>query len=318
VKTFLYSLVLSCVSITTNTVAQTVKDLRDLSLEELMNIEVSVSSKTREKSLRESPGIISVITSEDIANSGARDLIDVLNLVPGFNFGVDVFNVVGAGIRGNWAFEGKMLLLIDGIQMNERNYGAFVLGNHYPMEHIDKIEIIRVPGSVIYGGFAELGVINIITKSAEKIDGTQINLTHGQMQRNVGRQNLSFMHGETLKNDLKVSAAGYVGRGQRSDEPYSDSIGNTISMNNNSSLNPHFINIGLKYGNFNSRLLIDNYRITSGEGYGLLSDSLCPTLCRMDFKTWSYQAKYTKALADNLKLTIDSGVVMQNVVIRYI
>lgn len=92
---------LGCVSISTTSLAQTAKDLRELSLEELMNVEVSVSSKTKEKSLRESPGIISVITSEDIANSGARDLIDVLKLVPGFSFGVDVFNVVGAGIRGN-------------------------------------------------------------------------------------------------------------------------------------------------------------------------------------------------------------------------
>lgn len=306
-KTFLYSLVLGCISMSANGATQTVKNLRELSLEELMNVEVSVSSKTREKSLRESPGIISVITSEDIANSGARDLIDVLNLVPGFSFGVDVFNVVGAGIRGNWGFEGKILLLIDGIQMNEHNYGVFALGNHYPIEHIDKIEIIRGPGSVIYGGFAELGVINIITKNAEKIDGTQINLMHGQMQKNIGRQNLSFMHGETLKNNLKVSAAGYVGRGQRSDELYTDSQGSSISMNNNSSLNPHFINLGLQYGNFSSRLLIDNYRMTSGEGYGLLSDSLCPTLCRMDFKTWSYQAKYTRALTDNLKLAVDSG-----------
>jgi len=302
-KPFFYFLLFSFISISNNCLAQITKNLRDLSLEELMNIEVSVSSKTREKSLRESPSIISVITSEDITNSGARDLIDVLNLVQGFNFGVDVFNVVGAGIRGNWGYEGKILLLIDGIQMNERNYGVFALGNHYPIEHIDKIEIIRGPGSVIYGGFAELGVINIITKNTEKIDGTQINLTRGQMQRNVGRQNLSFMHGETLKNDLKVSVAGYAGRGQRSDELYTDSQGNSISTNNNSALNPHFINVGLKYGDFSSRLLVDNYRTTSRDAYGIISEPLV----RTDFKTWSYQAKYTKALADNLKLAFDSG-----------
>jgi outer membrane cobalamin receptor len=294
---------ISTVTAQTDEPSQGLKNLRDLSLEELMNVEVSVSSKTKEKPLRESPGIITVVTADDIANSGARDLIDVLRLVPGFNFGVDVFNVVGTGIRGSWAHEAKILLLIDGIQMNERNYGTFPLGNHYPMEHIDRIEIIRGPGSVNYGGSAELGVINIITKNADALKGTRIDATHGQMTKHVGRQNLSFMYGDTLKNDLKVSVAGYVGRGQRSDEPYTDSTGNTISMNNNSELNPHFINIGLQYGDFSSRFLVDNYRTTNRDSYGVIPEQPW----RTDFQTWSYQAKYTKAISSDLKLALDGG-----------
>lgn len=282
---------------------ESLKNLRNLSLEELMNIEVSVNTKTNDKPLKESPSIISVITSEDIENSGARDLIDILRLVPGFNFGVDVFNTVGVGTRGNWAYDGKILLLIDGIQMNERNYGGFALGNHYPVEHIERIEVIRGPGAVNYGGFAELGVINIITKNAETIDGTHIQVTHGQMTRNVGRQNLSFMHGSKLQKDSEITIAGYVGKGQRSDELYKDYTGNTISMNNNSDLNPHFLNIGLKYGDFSSRVVIDNYRTTNRDSYGLISDPLW----RTDFRTWSYQATYNKLLTDDLKLTLDAG-----------
>ncbi|MEY3220569.1 MAG: hypothetical protein RIT27_1926 [Pseudomonadota bacterium] len=201
-KAFSYSLVVLSITgvfpVCAQDDIQTLKVLRNLSLEELVDTEVSVSTKTKKKSLRESPGIISIITADDIANSGARDLIDVLRLIPGFNFGVDIFDVVGMGVRGSWAHEGKVLLLIDGIQMNERNYGSFALGNHYPLEHIERIEIVRGPGSVNYGGLAELGVINIITKNSEEIDGTQINLTHGQMSKSIGRQNLSFMYGDRL------------------------------------------------------------------------------------------------------------------------
>src|SRR5688572_10173486 len=65
------------------------KDYFALSLEELMSIPVSVASKS-ELTVRESPGIISVITEQEIKNSGARDLIDVLSLVPGIQFGGDV------------------------------------------------------------------------------------------------------------------------------------------------------------------------------------------------------------------------------------
>jgi outer membrane cobalamin receptor len=307
VKNFYYSFILG-IAIVSIPLARADKNqeleaLLNLSLEELMNIEVSVGSKAKEKSLRESPGIISVIGAKEIANSGARDLIDVLRLVPGFNFGVDIFNVVGVGVRGGWAHEGKVLLLIDGIQMNERNFGSFVLGNHYPMEHIDKIEIIRGPGSVNYGGLAELGVINIITKSAEKVNGTQINLTYGQMTKSIGRQNLSFMYGDKLKDDLKVTVAGYVGKGNRSDGVYTDSNGVSASMKNSSELNPHFVNVGLEYGDFSSRLLVDNYRTTNRDGYGTIIEQPW----RTDFQTWSYQAKYNKSITKDLKFTADAG-----------
>jgi outer membrane cobalamin receptor len=289
--------------ISTNSHANEITKLRDLSLEDLMNVEVSVASKTKEKSLRETPGIVSIITDEEIAQSGARDLIDVLRLVPGFDFGVDVLNVVGIGMRGTWVHEGKMLMLIDGIEINERNYGNLALGNHYPLEHIKRIEIMRGPGSVNYGGFAELGVINIITKSAEDIDGIQINLTHGKMLKTIGRQNISLMYGNKINKDLEITAAGYVGKGQRSDSEYIDSTGKTFNMANASDLNPHFLNIGLKYGNFSSRFLSDNYRLHSYDGYG----EVIETPWKVDFQMWAYLAKYHYDFNQDLKLNLDGG-----------
>jgi outer membrane cobalamin receptor len=292
-----------CFPILANSNLETIEKLRDFSLEDLMNIEVSVASKTKEKSLRETPGIVSIITAEEIAQSGARDLIDVLRLVPGFDFGVDVLNVVGIGMRGSWVHEGKMLMLIDGIEMNERNYGNLALGNHYPLEHIKRIEIMRGPGSVNYGGFAELGVINIITKNAEDIDGIQINLTHGQMLKNIGRLNISFMYGNKINKELEITAAGYVGKGTRSDGEYLDSTGRTLNMANASDLNPHFVNIDLKYGHFSSRFLSDNYRLHSYDGYGEIAENPM----KVDFQMWAYLAKYHYDFNQDLKLNIEGG-----------
>src|SRR5262245_56056053 len=106
------------------------KDYFELSLEELMSIPVSVASKS-ELPVRESPGIISVITEQEIKNSGARDLIDVLSLIPGVQFGSDVQGVAGISIRGNWAYEGKVLVLLDGQMMNETLFATVNIGNHF-------------------------------------------------------------------------------------------------------------------------------------------------------------------------------------------
>jgi len=57
----------------------------DMSLEDLLNIKVTIASGSKGMTLRESPGIVTLITKEEIFNSGARDLIDVLNLVPGLS-----------------------------------------------------------------------------------------------------------------------------------------------------------------------------------------------------------------------------------------
>ena len=95
----------------------------------------------------EAPAVVTIITREDITLSGARDLIDALRMVPGFDFGVDIWNVVGAGFRGLWGQEGKILLTVDGMGFNEYMYGNIPFGNHFPLELVEKIEIIRGPGS---------------------------------------------------------------------------------------------------------------------------------------------------------------------------
>jgi outer membrane receptor for ferrienterochelin and colicin len=141
-----------------------------VSIDDLLNMKITVSSKTAMTS-RESPGIVSIVTADEIKKSGARDLIDILNMVPGFNFGYDIDGVIGLASRGNWGHEGKILILLDGQEMNENFYSTFQFGNRIPVGQIKRIEIIRGPGSSIYGGYAELGVVNIITKEASDLKG---------------------------------------------------------------------------------------------------------------------------------------------------
>ena len=122
-----------------------------------MNLDIHVTSRSTIP-MRQAPGIVSLVTADEITNSGARDLIDVLRLVPGFWFGVDVQGVVGLGFRGNWGHEGKIQLIVDGLEINEHHYSSYWFGSHFPVESIKNIEILRGPGSVMYGGYAALAV----------------------------------------------------------------------------------------------------------------------------------------------------------------
>lgn len=157
--TLLFTIMTALLLFTNISFAQ--ESLEDMSLEDLMDVEVEVATETKQ-SLREAPGIVTVITDKDIKRIGARDLKDILDSVPGFTFGQDVLGVVSTINRGIWAQEGRVLILMDGVEMNEVSYGSIQLTNHFPAEQIKKIEIIRGPGSVVYGGFAELGLILLL------------------------------------------------------------------------------------------------------------------------------------------------------------
>lgn len=253
----------------------------DMSLEELLALKAKGNSSELEKvinsllsvasqkalSSRESPSIVSVITEEDIRKSGARDLIDVLRTVPGFDFAFDGEGSIGVGARGNWANEGKILLLIDGQQVNEIFSGTLSFGNRYPLSSVSRIEIIRGPGSAIYGGFAELGVINVITKSGDQLKGIQIEGNYGQMKDSYARRNIQVTAGEKW-NNTSISLSAMIGEGQRSDRNSFASFqrdfqktksGTYQSLAGRSDANPSFLNLKFASKGFGFKALYDGY-----------------------------------------------------------
>jgi outer membrane receptor for ferrienterochelin and colicin len=153
--------------------------------EEEVHSQVASFAITR---LTDSPAVVTAVSAEEIRSSGARDLMDVLLLVPGFFFGVDVQGTIGPGFRGLWGQEGKILLLIDGKEMNEQLYSTMQLGHEFPVELIERVEVVRGPGSVIYGGNAELAVVNVITRNAQGSTDVLASATYGQMLGSYGRR----------------------------------------------------------------------------------------------------------------------------------
>jgi outer membrane cobalamin receptor len=275
-------------------------DFFEMSLDELMNIPVSVASKTQ-LTARESPAILTVITAEEIKNLGSRDLIDVLNLVPGMNFGVDVQGVVGISSRGNWAHEGKILVLLDGQEMNEILFSSTQFGQRYDISQIEKIEIIRGPGSSIYGGYAELGVINIITKGGKTIKGVNVNGAYGMLNNTYARRNASIAIGSGTEK-FNYSIAGYIGQGKRSNRDYTDAYGTTLNLSNYSNIFPGMLNASLIAKDFSMRVIYDAYSLKTIDQF----DSTSFPADRVRFNSFYSELKYN--LKPSPKLTITPKV----------
>ncbi len=162
-------------------VAQTTEE-EDLALAYGDTSYISIATGSQQ-TLRRAPSVASVITAEEIATMGAKDLDEALESIPGIhvsNAGTRSFSVYQIrGINGN-PTNPQVLILQNGIPIKTlfRGDKGEVWGSQ-PLEDVARIEIIRGPGSALYGADAYSGVINIITKTAGNIQGTEFGIRGG-------------------------------------------------------------------------------------------------------------------------------------------
>ena len=159
-------------------------DLAGLSIEDLLNTEITSVSR-KEQTLSRTAAAVHVITSDDIRRSGATTLADVLRMAPGFSVGqIDSTSwaISARGFTGFWA--NKLLVLVDGRSV----YSPMFSGVHWemqnmPLSEIERIELVRGPGGTLWGANAVNGVINIITKRADETQGGALTASAGTVQR---------------------------------------------------------------------------------------------------------------------------------------
>ncbi len=164
--------------------AQTTIDLTELSLEELMNIKVTLASKKIE-SLSEIAAAITVITQDDIRRSGATSLPEVLRMVPGIQVAHIDANKWAVSARGfNGKYANKLLVLIDGRSVYSPLFsGVFWEARNVMLEDIERIEVIRGPGASVWGANAVNGIINVITKHAADTQGGVLAMGGGSWEK---------------------------------------------------------------------------------------------------------------------------------------
>jgi outer membrane receptor for ferrienterochelin and colicins len=169
-----------------------------LSLEELLEVKISVASR-QEELLKDAPSSVTVFTHEELRNMGIKNIEELLNYMPSLQSSIDVHtgaaSVISRGILSTEAM--GVLFLLNGQRMNEHYTGSgLILNSFMNIENVEQIEIIRGPGSALYGSNAFLGVINIIT-----------NRTHNNITAEVGTNNSyrTSISAHEKVNDWKLS-----------------------------------------------------------------------------------------------------------------
>ncbi len=169
------------------TIPKADEPLKQLSLADLGNVEVTTASKEPE-AVWKTPAAVFVITQEDIRRSGARNIPEVLRLAPGVEVAQVDSDHWSVGIRGFGAvIASKLLVLIDGRSVYTPLFaGVYWQVQATPLEDIERIEVIRGPGGTIWGANAVDGVISIITKSAKDTHGSLLSLGGGNVEQGTG------------------------------------------------------------------------------------------------------------------------------------
>ena len=182
-------------------------DLTGMGLEELMQIPVFGASKFEQKTSN-APSDITIVTADEIQKYGYRTMADLLRSVRGFYVTYDrnyaYTGVRGFGIPGD--YNSRMLIQIDGHRINDNIYDQGAIGSDFilDMDLIDKVEIIRGPGSSLYGSNAFLGVINIITRKSTELGRPEIAMSYGSYDTTKGR----LSYGKHFENGVKLALSG--------------------------------------------------------------------------------------------------------------
>ena len=211
---------------------------QDVPLEDLLEITISTASKYEQK-VSEAPASVSIITRDDIQLNGYRTLAEVLQNETGMYISDDR-NYSFIGTRGfllPGSYNNKILLLLDGHTMNENIYGGTYYDNEYALDlnNIERIEIVRGPGSAVYGANALFAVINIITRTAKQINGIKVSGNFGAYGQKSG--GISF--GKEFSDNIAVAFSGKIGNSKGRDyyfkEYYSPETNNGRSIGNDAS-----------------------------------------------------------------------------------
>ncbi|NQU08768.1 MAG: TonB-dependent receptor [Candidatus Abyssubacteria bacterium] len=264
-----------------------------------------ISATKLEQPITESPSSISVITAEDIRRSGATNIADLLRRVPG----LDVLRVTPSdaqiSARGfNESNNNDMLLLIDG-RSSYVDFFGIVVWDDLPivLEEIERIEIIRGPGSALYGANAFSGVINLITKTPEQAMGTTLSATIGEFDTYIW----TFMNADVMDRwSYKVVASwdeanSFVDRDENNHEMFK---GNALVKYEFDPDSQIYFSAGVNEGDGNTLTRVSRFDRDGTFGYAKLN---------YDYGNWKFQTFYNLIDIDVLAADSEWRSIINNV-----
>ncbi len=250
--------------------------IESLSLEEMMGLTISTSTGT-DKPISLAPAIATVITDKQIAQSTARTINEILARVPGLH----VYPAATGGDSGSYdirgihtKFNSQIMILMNGSILQGLKFNNLITGLNVPLSAIKRIEIVRGPGSVIYGANAYSGVINIITKDAEYLaNNRQAGIRYGAFNSSEAWLNYgSKASGHTFAINLSaMKSDGDKDRIMKADaQTLNDNFFGSTASNAPGPLNTGFerynLNANVVNGDFEFNLFASSYFGETGSG----------------------------------------------------
>jgi outer membrane cobalamin receptor len=192
---------------------KSLEELLALKMTDLLNLKV-VSALKAPEMISKVPATVRVITADEIRDNGYFTLEDALADLPGFQFrNIQGFNSY-VFIRGVPSQNNKILLLVDGIQINELNSGGFYAGGQFNLTNVDRIEVVYGPASALYGTNAVSGIISIFTRDPKEAQGGHAAVLAGNFNTRLA----DFRYGNyDKKADLGFSVSAMYKKSDKAD-----------------------------------------------------------------------------------------------------
>ena len=288
-------------------------DIYDLELKDLMKIEVVTATKSKVDQFS-SPGIMQVISKEEIQAFGGQNLFEILNratnIVSTKSLGLD--RISSRGDDNNNSYY-HLLFLVNGRPFfnNGGNLGVYNLYFTFPVQSIERIEILRGPGSALYGTYAVNGVVNIITKEEDE-NTVNLEVSRGDFNTEFENVSISVSEGDfkSYTNfSFQNSDQGVYRSWNNSDSTNPFSIRNQSSVNSLFSRNSYKdFAIDFFYGQ-NEQFTHSILEIVDGVIQNVLSPPT-PTVAQVYYDTEIYyaNASYNKEFNKYLKLQSNVSV----------
>lgn len=215
--------------------AHAAQDFAEMSLRELMALEVFSAASLIPTELSKAPGTVYSFSQKDFARYGVRRIDELLQLIPGFQL-----NQYRKRHRSIWArgsidrYNDKLVLVVDGVQRRHLYYNHFSLGDNFPLEKVAKVEVILGPASSLYGANAFGGIISITTRDFSQEKSGQLTAELGNNQR---------IKGTALGNSQSLQAfASYLDQ----EAPFREERNSFIGGQTLQELDEHYGNLFLK------------------------------------------------------------------------
>jgi len=273
-------------------------------------VEIATGIKTQ---IYKAPAVASVFTSQQIRDMGATDIDDVLEGVPGLHISraANGYNPIYSFRGVHSIFNQQVLMLINNIPITNSFVGnRNQVWGGMPVEAIARIEVIRGPGSAVYGADAFSGVINIITKNADDIKRNELSIRAGSNSTQDAWATFAATNGK-----LKYSAVLEYHKTDGSDrtidadlQTFLDTISGTQA-----SLAPGELSLGTENIDFRGELNYENFtlrtgyqlRNNTGSGAGI-AEALDPT-SNLKSERFNIDVTYHKPLSNELTLDIQAA-----------